>query len=186
MSSLLLNAQQITRRHGAHTVLDHVDIRIADDTRIGLVGPNGSGKSTLLRILAGLQPSDDETVRHHGPGRLSPARDRSVARATHRPGDVPRAHRGGRGDHANSSACHRRSLTATYRRSSRTRLRSSPGSHSGARTALTAFGLSFEVLEAALREWPGAVTVCTHDRRLRRQLSADRELALEAGRSINP
>jgi ATPase subunit of ABC transporter with duplicated ATPase domains len=56
MSSLLLDAQQITRRHGARTVLSAVDIRVADDARIGLIGPNGSGKSTLLRILAAIEP----------------------------------------------------------------------------------------------------------------------------------
>jgi ATPase subunit of ABC transporter with duplicated ATPase domains len=33
-----------------------VQLRVDDDSRIGLIGPNGSGKSTLLRVLAGLEP----------------------------------------------------------------------------------------------------------------------------------
>ena len=66
MSALLLSARQISRRYGARTVLDSVDLRVASDVRIGLVGPNGSGKSTLLRILAGLEPPDAGTVHHHG------------------------------------------------------------------------------------------------------------------------
>ncbi len=37
---------------------------------------------------------------------------------------------------------------------------------------------SLEVLEAALRDWPGALVVATHDRRLRRELRPDREVAL--------
>jgi ATPase subunit of ABC transporter with duplicated ATPase domains len=37
---------------------------------------------------------------------------------------------------------------------------------------------ALEVLEAALRDWPGALVVATHDRRLRRELRLDREIAL--------
>ena len=66
MSALLLSARQISRRYGARTVLDSVDLRVASDVRIGLVGPNGSGKSTLLRILAGLESPDAGTVHRHG------------------------------------------------------------------------------------------------------------------------
>ncbi|MDW5593992.1 ATP-binding cassette domain-containing protein [Conexibacter stalactiti] len=66
MSSALLDAHQITRRHGARTVLDSIDLRVDAHSRIALVGPNGAGKSTLLRILAGLEQPDSGRVRATG------------------------------------------------------------------------------------------------------------------------
>ena len=83
MSSLLLTAQQITRRYGARTVLDAVDLRVASDTRVGLVGPNGSGKSTLLRILAGLESPDGGDGPPSWDGRLPPAGDRDRGARDH-------------------------------------------------------------------------------------------------------
>jgi ATPase subunit of ABC transporter with duplicated ATPase domains len=66
MPSTLLDARRITRHHGARTLLDAVDLRVDAGSRIALIGPNGSGKSTLLRVLAGLEPPDEGTVRAHG------------------------------------------------------------------------------------------------------------------------
>jgi ATPase subunit of ABC transporter with duplicated ATPase domains len=62
MSSTLLDGHQISRHHGAHPVLEDVEVRIGGGERIALVGPNGSGKSTLLRILAGEEAPDTGTV----------------------------------------------------------------------------------------------------------------------------
>lgn len=49
----------LTRRYGARTVLDAVDLSIADGEFVALIGRSGSGKSTLLRALAGL---DDDVA----------------------------------------------------------------------------------------------------------------------------
>ncbi len=46
----------VVRRLGAHTVLDGLDLDIADNAFVALVGRSGSGKTTLLRCLAGLDP----------------------------------------------------------------------------------------------------------------------------------
>src|SRR4051794_24963861 len=69
MPSTFLDARQISRHHGARTLLEAVDVHVDAGSRIALIGPNGSGKSTLLRILAGLEPPDGGTVR--APGRVA-------------------------------------------------------------------------------------------------------------------
>ena len=51
-------AEQVVRRFGERTVLDHLDLRIHDEELVVLLGPSGCGKSTLLRLLAGLDRPD--------------------------------------------------------------------------------------------------------------------------------
>jgi ATP-binding cassette subfamily F protein 3 len=43
---------------GDREIVDDLDLRVAEQDRIGLIGPNGSGKSTVLKLLAGEQPAD--------------------------------------------------------------------------------------------------------------------------------
>ncbi|MGB1015889.1 MAG: ATP-binding cassette domain-containing protein, partial [Nannocystaceae bacterium] len=43
--------------------MSELNLRIADQDRIGLVGPNGSGKTSLMRMLAGQQSPDSGSVR---------------------------------------------------------------------------------------------------------------------------
>ena len=60
---LPLEATGITIARNERTLLDRVDLRIADDPRITvLLGPNGAGKSLLIRVLAGLIDPDQGSV----------------------------------------------------------------------------------------------------------------------------
>ena len=44
----------LTKQYGPNTVVDGVNLTVAEGGRYGLLGPNGSGKSTLIRMLLGL------------------------------------------------------------------------------------------------------------------------------------
>lgn len=46
-----ISAQNIIKVYGTQTVLDNVNIEIAQGEIVGLLGPNGAGKSTLMKIL---------------------------------------------------------------------------------------------------------------------------------------
>ena len=47
----LLELRGIVKRYGAATVLDGVDLTVAEQQVVTLIGASGSGKSTLLRCV---------------------------------------------------------------------------------------------------------------------------------------
>ena len=56
----------VTRRFGAFTALDRVNLEVESGELIALLGPSGSGKTTLLRIIAGLDWPDQGEVHFDG------------------------------------------------------------------------------------------------------------------------
>ena len=59
MTAPAISARQLTRKFGAKTAVDHIDLDIPSGRIYGFLGPNGSGKSTTLRMLCGmLLPSE--------------------------------------------------------------------------------------------------------------------------------
>ncbi len=62
-----------TTGDGVLHVLDSVDLDLLDGTFTCLVGPSGCGKSTLLRIIDGLIPADEGTVRIGGKAVTGPS-----------------------------------------------------------------------------------------------------------------
>jgi heme exporter protein A len=54
----IIEARELTRRFGAHTALDAVDLTVREGESVAVFGPNGAGKTTLSRILTtSLKPS---------------------------------------------------------------------------------------------------------------------------------
>ncbi len=58
--------QDLVKRHGGHTTVNHVSLEIADGELFVLLGPSGSGKSTILRMIAGLTPVSEGRIVLHG------------------------------------------------------------------------------------------------------------------------
>ena len=58
----LLEMRGITKKFGAITALDHVDLRLFSGEVLGVVGDNGAGKSTLMKVLSGLYSASSGEV----------------------------------------------------------------------------------------------------------------------------
>ncbi len=59
MSILLSN---ISKKFGAFTALEQINLEIPEGELVALLGPSGCGKTTLLRIIAGLESADQGRV----------------------------------------------------------------------------------------------------------------------------
>ena len=49
-----LEAKGLTKRFGANSALENVNLTVAPGRVVGLLGPNGSGKTTLIKLANGL------------------------------------------------------------------------------------------------------------------------------------
>lgn len=66
MSTNLISLTDAQLAFGHHALLDHADLVIQSNERIGLIGRNGAGKSSLLKILDQRQAPDDGQVKRLG------------------------------------------------------------------------------------------------------------------------
>ena len=62
----LLEMRGITKRFGAVTANDGIDLTLAAGEIVGLLGENGAGKTTLMNILFGAYDADAGTIRIDG------------------------------------------------------------------------------------------------------------------------
>ncbi len=63
----VLRVRNVTKRYGAAEILRHVAMEVRRGEKLGLIGANGAGKTTLLRIITGLDRPTSGTV-ELGPG----------------------------------------------------------------------------------------------------------------------
>ncbi|CAN5384467.1 ABC transporter ATP-binding protein [soil metagenome] len=54
----VIAVENLTKRFGTRTVVDHVDLTVERGEIVGFLGPNGSGKTTVIRMLCGLLTPD--------------------------------------------------------------------------------------------------------------------------------
>jgi ABC-2 type transport system ATP-binding protein len=55
---LAIDVHGMTKRFGARTAVDHIDLQVRAGEICGFLGPNGSGKTTFIRMLCGLLRPD--------------------------------------------------------------------------------------------------------------------------------
>jgi zinc transport system ATP-binding protein len=58
----LIAGHDISVQRDGKTLLEHVNIEVAENEIVTLIGPNGAGKSTLIRVLLGVLEPDTGTV----------------------------------------------------------------------------------------------------------------------------
>src|SRR5690349_11941730 len=61
-----IEVEEITKRFGDFTAVDHVSFNVEHGEIFGLLGPNGAGKSTLIRMMTTLIPPTSGTARIGG------------------------------------------------------------------------------------------------------------------------
>lgn len=59
---IILACNNITKNYGVESILNNINLQIAEKDRVGIVGVNGAGKTTLLKILAGIEQADSGSV----------------------------------------------------------------------------------------------------------------------------
>lgn len=200
----LMELKKITHAMGGKKLFADVSMILSPGTRLGLLGPNGSGKSTLIRLMTGsLQPDAGQVIpaenlqvvlfdQHRE--QLDP--DLSLRRALSPSGDSVKF----REDSMHVSGWARKFLFRSDQ------LDMPIGSLSGgerARVLIARLMLrpadvlildeptndldiaTLDVMEASLRDFPGAIVLVTHDRYLLDRLATEL-LALDGSGNARP
>jgi iron(III) transport system ATP-binding protein len=63
VSAPWLVLREVTRRFGAATAVDRLDLEVARGECLALLGPSGCGKTTTLRMVAGFEDLDEGEIR---------------------------------------------------------------------------------------------------------------------------
>jgi polar amino acid transport system ATP-binding protein len=79
----MVRFSKVTKRYGALTVLDQLDLDVAPNEKVAIIGPSGSGKSTLLRVLMTLERITDGVIEVDGEPLTHMRRNGSLVPASH-------------------------------------------------------------------------------------------------------
>ena len=60
--SIRIHTNDLVKRYGARTVVNHVSIEVNQGEIVGLLGPNGAGKTTTFYMVVGLVKPDEGEV----------------------------------------------------------------------------------------------------------------------------
>lgn len=63
MAEAIIELNQLTKRYGEQTAVDHLNLEIYKGEIFGLLGPNGAGKSTTILMMLGLTEPTEGTAR---------------------------------------------------------------------------------------------------------------------------
>ena len=84
----MIQATGITKRYGRFTAVQGLDLEVPDGVVCGLLGPNGAGKTTTIRMVTGMLPPDEGTLRVAGHP-MPAGRRRALARLGYLPESAP-------------------------------------------------------------------------------------------------
>src|SRR2546429_9770184 len=75
----VIRTEKLTKRFGALTAVDGIDLEVREGEVFGFLGPNGAGKTTTLRLLCALIAPTSGTAEAagHRPGHHDPKVRRS-------------------------------------------------------------------------------------------------------------
>ena len=57
-----IETHHLVKKYGARTVVNDVNVEVAQGTIVGLLGPNGAGKTTTFYMVVGIIRPDDGDV----------------------------------------------------------------------------------------------------------------------------
>lgn len=61
-----LEVENVTKRFGGLTALDHVSFKVYEGEILGLIGPNGAGKTTMFNVITGVYRPEEGRVIYYG------------------------------------------------------------------------------------------------------------------------